>query len=292
MKEYKDYMDNITVTADLHEKILQRTKQKPVVQMKTRIPMRYVVPAALAAACVIVLGITLFTQPQLFRIPGGKTHDGPGSSMIFNPSENLDKDDDTLDENLRTTDYELTLEQACADIDFGAYISLNVPPRFRFESSQRSTDRDSESLSVLWKEAADNNDGSITWKITRSAADEFERIVRVQEREKYDMTLYSFPWDKSVPSEFLRYFNNPVFLSDELTLDALWARAYHADSDSRESTGLQMDFSVLYGDVIVLISTKGASPEQIYEMLTVLKDAQTSYGEQNNTGNWKSADGN
>ena len=272
MKKYNEYMDNIVVTTDLHEKILKRTTQKPVPLMKNKITTRYAVPLALAAACVIVLGISLFTLPQLFNTPEGSVPDEPGISVVFNPSENLKTGDNTLDDESPTLSNELTLKQACDDVDFGSYISINVPARFNFESSQKSAGQDGDSLSVLWKEAADNSDGSIAMRVTRSAADEQYRIVRVQEREKYDMTLYSFPWDKSVPAELLGFFTNPVFLSEELTLDTLRARSYHAASDKRDVSGLRMDFSVLYGDVIVLISTKGASPEQIFDMLTALKD--------------------
>jgi len=184
----------------------------------------------------------------------------------------------------------LTLEQAQTDADFGAYVSKSVPPRFSFVSSLKSTGQVENSLSVLWKETTGSSDGSINWRIFNSATDEQNRIVSVNEREKYDMAYYSSPWDESVPDELLGCFENPVFLSEELTLDMLQARTYHADNGHDGASGLRMDFSVLYGDVVVLVSTKGATPEQVFEMLTGLAEPQAAYKGAVNTDNWASTD--
>jgi len=128
----------------------------------------------------------------------------------------------------------------------------------------------------LWEKAADYSNGSINWKIYMCAAEEHARIVHADEREKYDMTLYPFPWDESVPEELLKYFKNPVFLSEELTPEMLMARAHQVDNDKLDASSQRMDFSVLYDDVIVFVNTIGASPEQLYEMLAELKIKETS----------------
>ena len=60
--------------------------------------------------------------------------------------------------------------------------------------------------------------------------------------------------------------NNPIFSIDELTLEAVQARAYEV-SDAGDEPGQRMRFSVLYGDVLVELSVKGASPEAIFELL-------------------------
>lgn len=64
-------------------------------------------------------------------------------------------------------------------------------------------------------------------------------------------------------------FDNPIFLIDELTLDAVLARTYEV-SDSGDEPGQRMKFSVLYGDVLVELNAKGVSSEVIFEILQQL----------------------
>jgi len=210
--------------------------------------------------------------------------------MKLEPSESFRTDDTSPDDEEQSENVILTLEQALSDADFGAYVSVSVPSQFFFASAQKTTGYVDKSLSVLWEKAAGSNDGTIVWRISKSAADEFDHVVYVHEREKYDTALYSFPWDTSVPEELQRFFENPLFLSEELTLDTLLARSYHADDDKRESLGIRMDFSVLYGDVVVLVNTKGASPEQLFEMFGALNSPEASYKGSDKTGNLASTD--
>jgi len=267
-KDYVDYMDNIVVTADLHEKIIGRATRKPAPPVKIHTFQRYAAPMAIAAACVAVLGVAFFTIPRIFNVPG--------ENAIVEPSEILKPGDETPADEPEPGVVTLTLEQALGDTEFGAYVSANAPSPFSFASSTKSTGQDGASLSVLWEKAADYSNGSINWKIYWCAADEHTRIVHADEREKYDMTLYPFPWDESVPEELLRYLKNPVFLSEELTPEMLMARAHQLDNDQLDASGQRMDFSVLYDDVIVFINTIGASPEQLYEMLAELMAQKTS----------------
>ena len=267
-KDYVDYMDNIVVTADLHEKIIRRTTRKPAPPVKIHTFQRYAAPLAIAAACVAVLGVAFFTIPRIFNVPGENAN--------VEPSEILRPGDETPADEPEPGVVTLTLEQALGDTEFGAYISANAPSPFSFASSTKSTGQDGASLSVLWEEAAEHSDGVINWKVYKSAADEHARIVHADEREKYDRALYSFPWDKSVPEDLQEYFENPVFLAEELTPEMLRARAYLTDNDRIEAPGQRMDFSVLYDDVIVFVNAIGASPEQIYEMLTELRAQKTS----------------
>jgi len=272
-KDYVDYMDSIVVTADLHEKIIERTTKKPASPVKIQNFRRYAAPMAIAAACVAIFGIAFFTLPKIFNVPG--------ENAIVEPPENFRPGGETPAHESEPAVVTLTLEQALSDAEFGAFVSVNAPSPFSFTSSTKSTDQDGASLSVLWEEAADHSDGSINWKISRSAADEHTRVVHADEREKYDRTLYSFPWDKSVPEELQECFENPVFLAEELTPEMLKARAHLVDSDQVEALSQRMDFSVLYDDVIVFVNAIGASPEQLFEMFTELRASQTSYKENN-----------
>ena len=63
--------------------------------------------------------------------------------------------------------------------------------------------------------------------------------------------------------------DNPIFEAEELTLDAVYSRAYKVN-DAGDMDGWRMRFSVKYGDVIVSVSTKGVDPEWLYHQLVSL----------------------
>ncbi|NLD50762.1 MAG: hypothetical protein GX660_26780, partial [Clostridiaceae bacterium] len=87
----------------------------------------------------------------------------------------------------------------------------------------------------------------------------------------YDLSLYPIPRADSVPDELREIVNNPVFLIDELTLDTVRARTYEI-SDSGDEPGARMRFGVLYGDILVELSIKGATPEAMFEILQKIKN--------------------
>ena len=157
----------------------------------------------------------------------------------------------------------LTLEESRNDPDFGAFLPANVPSGFSFDHARRVTNQDTDSLFIFWHTGAD----SIHWQISKPTDHDRERIVSVDNREKFDVSLYPIPWAFSVPEELREFVMNPVFFAEDLTLDVIRARTL---SDERRG-GLQVSsFSVLYGDVIITISANGLSPEQVWEMLAEL----------------------
>ena len=156
----------------------------------------------------------------------------------------------------------LTLEEAQGDPDFGLYLPQTVPSRFVFESAHRFINQDANGMYVLW--TADL--GNLWWNISKATDHGFERIVSADEREKYDMSLYSIPWAQSVPNELREYVLYPVLPAEELTLEIIKARVYYRDTTS----GGNMDFSVLYGEAIISVNINGMSPEEVWEMFTGL----------------------
>lgn len=258
MKEYLDYMNNIPVSNELHEKIMRQVSPKPSSRLLPFTQMRYVMPAACAAALVLCV----LTVPGLRHTPDEGAKSTPYSSaMIVDPGEDLKTGGESAPKI-----YALTLEQAKNDADFGAYVPLSIPPEFQFRSALKSAGEDGNSLSVIWDETGGGN--SIHWKISVSMGSELENIVLASEREKYDTTLYSIPFDETVPEELWEYFKNPIFPVDELTLDTVSARAFRSATDIGEARDWRMAFGVLYGNVLISVDTNGATPQQLYEMLT------------------------
>ncbi len=158
---------------------------------------------------------------------------------------------------------ELSLEEAHLDPDYGAYLPEDVPSRFDFDSAHRFINQQSNYLSAMWTAGYDE----IRWRVSEPADYDRERIAFANEPEKYDLSLYSFPLSDSVPEDLREVVESPVFLAEELTPDIVKARATYVDTDRGDTPGWRMSFTVLIGDVLVDINAKGATPEQVWEML-------------------------
>ncbi|MCL2215680.1 MAG: hypothetical protein FWB91_01540 [Defluviitaleaceae bacterium] len=163
----------------------------------------------------------------------------------------------------------LTFEQARLDADFGAYMPTNIPPGFSFDSARRTLNQWDNSLRMNWHSypTFDN----IFWTVAEPHEHELERIVSINDRHKFDVSLYTIPWFDSVPDEIREYFNNPVFLAAEMTLEVVRARARWADRDRGDTPGWRIDnFAVLHeSGVVVRVSARGVSPEQLWLMFSL-----------------------
>ncbi len=180
-------------------------------------------------------------------------HNGDGSTVtpdisVFEPQGN-----------------NLDLAAAYADPDFGAYLPRDLPSGFAFDDAVRVISQEQSSLSALWVKGM----GDIHWRVSALKEADKARITSVADTQNYDLSLYPIPRADSVPDELREIVNDPVFRSGELTLAAVRARAYEA-SDAGDVSGPRMHFGVLYGDILVELSVKGATPEAIFQILQQL----------------------
>lgn len=156
----------------------------------------------------------------------------------------------------------LSFEDARNDPDFGAWFLPELPAGFQRESIRRYRDYRLDYLSGLWTRGYDE----IYWQVAPIAEEDRIRITSVTDTEHYDLSLYPIPRAESVPEELREIVDNPIFRIGELTLDAVRARAYRIH-DAGDTDGWRMDFSVLYGDILVKVRTKGVDPEWLYGQL-------------------------
>lgn len=156
----------------------------------------------------------------------------------------------------------LDLSQARADTDFGLYLPTAVPAGFHFEEALRFINQERNELSALWRKGM----GHISWRIAKLNATDTARITPVSDTQNYDLSLYPIPRAESVPDGLREIVDNPIFRSEELMLEAVRARAYEV-VDAGDEPGERMRFGVLYGDILVEINVKGATPEAIYKIL-------------------------
>lgn len=163
----------------------------------------------------------------------------------------------------------LTLRQAQADPVFGAYVPLNVPAGFSFQTARRLIGQNQDGLNVTYE----NGMRYISLAIARRSEDSDARIVDLRRRETYDLALYPVPRANSVPDELRTIVANPVFLAEELTPEAVNARAYQIDDAGDDNTGFRMRFGVSFGETVVTIDVKGAWPADIFALIKDMSKA-------------------
>lgn len=164
-------------------------------------------------------------------------------------------------------DIRLSLDEARTDKDFGSYLPMKIPAGFVFQDAQRFINQEQNRLSANWAKGM----GYINWRVSFLDDNDKTRITSVADTKNYDLSLYPIPRADSVPDELREIVNNPVFLIDELSLDTVRARTYEI-SDSGDEPGARMRFGVLYGDILVELSIKGATPEAMFEILQKIKN--------------------
>lgn len=162
-------------------------------------------------------------------------------------------------------DKTLSFSDAQADPDFGSYMPSSVPNGFTESSIRRYKDYNSDYLYGLWTKGM----SELRWQVSAYSEADEARLTTVEDTENYDLSLYPIPRAESVPEDKWEIVNNPIFNADELTLEVVCKRAYKA-SDSGDTSSWRMSFSVKYGDIIVKVSSKGVSPEWVYDQLVGL----------------------
>ena len=155
-----------------------------------------------------------------------------------------------------------TISEARTEPDFGGYLPTELPDGFAESDIRRFRFGDSNYLSALWPRGLDD----LSWVIRPYTQVDADRLTAVDELENYDLSRYPIPRADSVPEELREIVDDPIFDAEELTLEAVYCRAYKVP-DAGDTDGWRMRFSVRYGDVIVSISSKGVEPEWLYEQL-------------------------
>ena len=155
-----------------------------------------------------------------------------------------------------------TLSEARTEPDFGRYLPSELPAGFSDSAIRRFRFAESNYLSALWSRGMDD----LRWVITPYRSADANRLTCVDNLENYDLSLYPIPRADSVPDELREIVDDPIFDAEELTLEAVYRRAYKVQ-DAGDTDGWRMRFSVRYGDVIVSVSSKGIEPEWLYEQL-------------------------
>ena len=155
-----------------------------------------------------------------------------------------------------------TLSEAQDEPDFGRYLPSELPAKFEESAIRRFSFQNSNYLSALWSRGLDD----LSWVVRPYTENDAARFTSVRDLENYDLSLYPIPRAESVPEELHEIVDDPIFAAEELTLEAVYRRAYKVN-DAGDTDGWRMRFSVRYGDIVVSVSTKGVDPEWVYQQL-------------------------
>lgn len=207
----------------------------------------------LAAAGVLVLSRTPAEVPETLDVPGI-----PAAVQEEDVGKRVLEDSAIGGEAVQ----DLTLAEALAMEKLGPYL-LAVPPDGFYAES---INWDGERLSALWCKAGAYDE--LRWTVFFCQPSDAERVTSVDALENYDLSLYPIPRAESVPEELREIVDHPIFLADELTADVLQRRAYTVN-DAGDS-GERLAFGVLYGDVLVEVSSKGVSAAWLWEQVSAL----------------------
>lgn len=220
-----------------------------------------------ALVCVLALSLVALSGCEVSAAKGA---DDSGVSAarqkhVHAPSTALDRGRIVAceDEDRALNSRRITLE-ACYDTKLlGLYLPQNIPERFSFDSATLYTGAGGEALSAVWADGYD----SLELGIRRVTQEDRARVVSLEEREHYDLSLYPIPRADSVPESLRTVVDDPIFVASDLTLEAVRARAERV-TESGDSPGWRMSFGVLFDDeVLAHVTAKGVTPEQLYDML-------------------------
>lgn len=153
----------------------------------------------------------------------------------------------------------LNWEAARTDEVYGRYVDVQIPEGYVFDGGIRSTSLmrvtfsgGGEEVSVTCRQA---DEGVSDW------------LADVEKPKEYDLGLYSIPWGESVPQELMTRVLNATFRPEQITLEIVEARTWQAQEEG-EVAGSRTQIGILYSDnVLVEITGKGPSAEEIYAMI-------------------------
>lgn len=212
------------------------------------------------SSCLLVLRLTDIGMPQAFDSDALQAWWSVGTVGTLIQDESGKQASQNI-----VTDETMTMEEARSSEPFGGYLLSEAPSGFSLETIRRYEDEKINYLSGLWTKGEGSFD-EISWRVSFYDETMESRVTSVDDTRNYDLNLYPIPLADSVPEELFEVVDHPIFNIEELTLEAVSRRAYSID-EIGDTDGIRMSFGVRYGDIVVEVTTKGVSPEWIYERL-------------------------
>ena len=193
-----------------------------------------------------------------------ETADGegmPGSGSGEGSAEYIPEEPDMENECFRLNAKDYT-EQEIRSLDgLGAYVPGTLPEGYGFTRAYSNQDLDRENLTVCWSRGMDSI--MLHLELTDGAVE----TVDVEKPETYDERLYEIPYGETVPGEYRKIFNDPVFALEDFSLESVRSRmlVYEDGGDTGAPRG---NFRVLYPDGVLASFSGRGTAEEIWDMFS------------------------
>lgn len=194
-------------------------------------------------------------QEAAIEEEGKRDGSGTGGDAV----EENGSPEDTAGCPLPPQSQKLTLAQAREDAALGAYVPTALPAGYAFEEAHRVTEATEANLSLRWSRGMD----SIMLHLEKTGTP--PATVDVEKPETYDERLYEVPYGETVPKEYRQTFDNPVFAAEDFSLEIVESRMKSYD-DRGDTDTPRGNFSVLYGDGVLISFNGRGTAEEIWEM--------------------------
>ena len=157
---------------------------------------------------------------------------------------------------------EMTLKEAKTVAVLGAYVPETIPADYIFESARvmENGSGEAELISLSWMKGMDDI------HITISLASPDIAVVDINKPETYNVHQYEIPYATSVPDEYRKIFNHPVFAEKDFSLKIVEARM-KVVADAGDTDTPRGNFAVLYDNGILIEFNGNGDAESIYAML-------------------------
>lgn len=200
------------------------------------------------------------TENQIQNLESSKEYDETVNSTEGRPEDKTmasgSRQENVCEYPLNTQE-ELSEKEARNTEIFGAYLPKDLPVGYTFENAWSSD----EGLTVSWTRGMDSIMISLSL-----AASESVTTVDVEKPETYDVRLYEIPYGETVPEEYRQVFDDPLFASEDLSLEVVNSRMKSVQ-DAGDTDTPRGSFSVLYPEGVVLRFNGRGTADEIWAML-------------------------
>ena len=192
---------------------------------------------------------------------GNGSQDGTSPSVA--PDENAAQDGDKLTEScgapLNTAE-KMTEKEARNKEFFGVYIPTKIPEGYGFETAYWN--EEDQKLSIGWSRGLD---------YIQLSMEQTERCdtIDINVSERYDVRLYEIPYGETVPQEYWRDFDDPVFAWEDFSMEIIESRM-HSYEDNGDTNTPRGNFCILFPDGVLMRFRGRGTVEQIWEMFQSL----------------------
>lgn len=198
------------------------------------------------------------------------------SSRYSNIESNLDIENNPDNGEIAETDQannpksdptlilKLAQQEAYSFEEYGQFLPRSILSGYKFEAASINNNAAHKILNLIYTSGY----YYIEIRVRTVQPEDENRMVKVNEIEKYDITKYTIPFADSIPPNFYYTMRNPIFQSEELTKEVLSLRKITTHEQGDDCGGETMRFAIQCGKFLIEYNIKGNSLNGVFDMVT------------------------